>query len=74
MKHFDLSVITILDPIPRIYSEKIDLLCNFNNVISSYGVVFYFLLQVYPKNIKYVCYLTVQVRLCYRIFIHNRKK
>ena len=74
MKHFDLSVITILDPITRIYSEKIDLLGNLNNVISSYGVVFYFLPQVYPKNIKYVCCLTVQVRLCYRIFIHNRKK
>ena len=74
MKHFDLSVITILDPTPRIYSEKIDLLGNLNNVISSYGVVLYFLPQVYPKNIKYVCCLTIQVRLCYRIFIHNRKK
>ena len=74
MKHFDVSVITILDPIPRIYSEKIDLLGNLNNVISSYGVVFYFLPQVYPKNRKYVCSLTAQVRLCYRIFIHNQKK
>ena len=52
MKHFDLSVITILDPIPRIYSEKIDLLGNLNNVISSYGVVFFSLPQVYPKKYK----------------------
>ena len=52
MKHFDLSVITVLDPIPRIYSEKIDLLGNLNNVISSYGVVFFSLPQVYPKKYK----------------------
>ena len=74
MKHFDLSVITILDPIPRIYSEKIDLLGNLNNVISSYGVVFFPFRKYTLKNINYVCCLTVQVRLCYRIFIHNRKK
>ena len=74
MKHFDLFVTIILDPIPRIYGEKIDLLGNWKNSISSYGVVSYFLPQVYPKNIKYVCCLTVQVRPCYRIFIHNQKK
>ena len=74
MKHFDLFVTIILDPIPRIYSEKIDLLGNWKNSISSYGVVSYFLPQVYPKNIKYVCCLIVQVRPCYRIFIHNQKK
>ena len=41
MKHFDLFVTIILDPIPRIYSEKIDLLGNWKNSISSYGVVSY---------------------------------
>ena len=42
MKHFDVSVIIILDPIPSIFREKIDLVDNWNNVISSYNVFFLF--------------------------------
>ena len=73
MKHFDLFVTIILDPIPRIYSEKN---LSFRQLKRRYfyGVVSYFLPQLYPKNIKYVCCLTVQVRPSYRIFIHNQKK
>ena len=34
MKHFDLFVTIILDPIPRIYSEKVYLLGNWKDGIS----------------------------------------
>ena len=42
MKHFDVSVIIILDRIPSISREKIDLVDKWNNVISSYNVFFLF--------------------------------
>ena len=52
MKHFNLSAIIILDPILRISREKTDLVGNWNNIRSPYGVVFCFLLQICPKNWK----------------------
>ena len=52
MKHFNLSAIIILDPILRISREKTDLVGNWNNIRSSYGVVFCFLPQIFPKNWK----------------------
>ena len=54
MKHFNLCAIITLDPIPlRISREKTDLVGNWNNIKSSYDVVYCFLLQIYPKNWKF---------------------
>ena len=53
MKHFNLCAIIILDPILRISRGKTDLVGNWNNIRSSYDVVFCFLPQIYPKNWKF---------------------
>ena len=52
MKHFDVSVIIILDPIPSISREKIDLVDNRNNVISSYNVFFFVFFCKYTLKIE----------------------